>query len=108
MKRILIIITVVLFINTISILNFSPMLAQTGAQRDFNKLKQEQNQTLEDLSSKQVEIILGNNSVPSWLMGELGPVRGKPKRAAVETLRQLAPAFRITDDDEFEAKSEMV
>ena len=44
------------------------------------------------------------NGVPSWLEGDLGPAAGEPEAAALEAVRRLAAAFRMTADDSFDVR----
>jgi Zn-dependent metalloprotease len=73
----------------------------------LQKLSQEQEEALAKLKNNLTEVQLSKSAVPSWLMGELGPVSEEPKPAAVQTMRRLAPVFRIRTEDDFEPKSEL-
>jgi Zn-dependent metalloprotease len=66
-----------------------------------------QRQALDELAPLLKEVRLGDEGVPSWLSGDLGPAAGTPTAAALDAVRRLAPAFRATVHDGFEATSDL-
>ncbi|MFN0120997.1 MAG: M4 family metallopeptidase [Blastocatellia bacterium] len=84
--------------------------AQTGPQAEsrdrsrgqFDKLSQDQQEGFRRVGARVAEIELNDKNVPEWISGDLGPARGRPRDAALGAMRQLAPAFRMTQDDQLE------
>ncbi|HXG64682.1 MAG TPA: M4 family metallopeptidase, partial [Blastocatellia bacterium] len=110
MKRLLVI-TLATALAISSTINYAPTRAQVGApsasdrtsaaQKGFSP---EQERALRELAPKLSQFDVDENGVPSWLRGDLGQATGEPETAALEAMRRLAPAFRMTADDGFEVR----
>jgi Zn-dependent metalloprotease len=88
-----------------SVISFAPFRAQVYAspepQRGFSP---EQVRALRELAPKLSRLDIDRNGVPSWMLGDLGAATGDSNAAALEAMRRLAPAFRMTADDSFDVR----
>ena len=104
-----IVLAVMLAMN--SMINFASIRAQvdTASRPDSSGRSQkgfsaEQERALRELAPKLSRFDVDDNGVPSWLMGDLGPAVGDPHNGAIEAMRRLGPAFRMTADDGFDVR----
>jgi Zn-dependent metalloprotease len=86
-------------------MQFAPVEAQVGAPAGQKReLSPDQERSLRELAPRLSRFDVDDNGVPSWLEGDLGPAAGEPEAAALQAVRRLAPAFRMTTDDGFEVR----
>ena len=84
---------------------FAPLEAQVAAPASRQKeLSPDQARSLRELAPRLSRFDVDENGVPSWLEGDLGPAAGEPEAAALEAVRRLAAAFRMTADDSFDVR----
>lgn len=89
----------------IAAMHFAPVQAQVGAPASPQReLSPEQGRSLRELAPRLSRFDVDENGVPSWLAGDLGPAVGEPEAAALQAVRRLAPAFRMTTDDSFDVR----
>ena len=87
-----------------------PIAARLGAQAGTptglqqRGLSPAQERALHELVPTLSRFDVDENGVPSWLAGDLGPAATNPEAAALEALRRLAPAFRMTPNDGFDVR----
>jgi Zn-dependent metalloprotease len=99
---------IIMLVGTLAIIaamHFAPVQAQVGAPASPQReLSPEQSRSLRELAPRLSRFDVDENGVPSWLAGDLGPAAGEPEAAALQAVRRLAPAFRMTTDDSFDVR----
>jgi len=91
-----------------AVFSFAPgpagVSAQTGPGQRRRGFSPDQERALREITPRLTEFEVDQDSVPSWMMGDLGPAPGEPRDAAVAAMRALDAAFRRTGQDDFEAR----
>src|SRR5262245_32800401 len=79
-------------------------LGPRGVAAQEATLTEAQRQALAGLSDRLTYLNFEPTAVPSWLMGDLGPISGDPGTAALAVVRSVGDIYRMTADDTFNVR----